>query len=686
MRAWRDGGRSRAAVALAASLCVLPSCRKAPLIDLGATFVLADASWFADEETLFLFYEVTAEQGLGEPSVVEVSYTTDHEELPWTVLSELPTVHPHVDVDCGARSLCGSASLRVATEPRDVRLRLRYHRDGEMAVEPRTTFNVVDSGPPHTHRSLVVYGVFDEANARVQWRSRHRFPTLRNQRATALGLRRHFVVREPRFGNGVPSPPANPYAYGVPCPQSFVAAGLGEVHTQARAVFHPDPLPLGASGSPGICADATVTDATGTFTATAWARKNPEVRPAFPLLRSPVRNARAVPFFLGPCDRTISEKHEAMQRQRLQLGNLPTTCTDDWQQPGFVDGLVATFRDAVEAERPTGRDMVLVVAVHQDDAGISEAVEDALAAVVPDERHRGTPRLAGAFVLDSTIRGLSLPELEPVTLWCPSTLPLGNEPPDASQRSCAVAPDNPQLDLGPFSFGMLPILPSRDQYLDFIDEYSVPQAGLVEGLAYRVPEFTPTTEHVDLGDFGVVTFLNHEAISADGDDAFSWCVGEDTPPVVFRSPFLREAAGAEGCDAPGVPEEACAGVLPLDWLPDWHDAVGEGTYELGVFWEFPFLLRMDYRLVQAGSVSAFGLSVPFGIASSAESYYGSATWLQEELSLEDELLQCVRFCDHPTFDSAGVYHVTDPFRTTYAHTCYRPAYPAPGDSGFPRDP
>ena len=95
---------------------------------------------------------------------------------------------------------------------------------------------------------------------------------------------------------------------------------------------------------------------------------------------------------------------------------------------------------------------------------------------------------------------------------------------------------------------------------------------------------------------------------------------------------------------------------------------------------------MEYRAVLAGAINAFGFSVPFGIGNPEESYYGTEVWLDDEFSLDPTLSQCRRFCDFPTFDSAGVYHVSDPFRTTYAHACYVPAYPALGDSGFPLDP
>jgi hypothetical protein len=366
---------------------------------------------------------------------------------------------------------------------------------------------------------------------------------------------------------------------------------------------------------------------------------------------------------------------------------VPTTCTDDWQQPGFVGDLVTLFRDAVEAARPAGRDLVLVLGLHQDESGLSEVVEEALAQVVPGERERSSPRLAGAFVLDSTIRGLSDPDLAPVTLWCPSTIPL-NEIPDASARSCAVLPDLPDFVLGPFTFNTLPIMPSRDQYLDFIDTYSKRQAGKVEKLTFRAPEFAATVEHVSLGEFGVTTFLNDERIDAEPDDAFSWCVGEDPLPVVFSSRLLDTLAGNPyACEYLGLPEDECeAALMPLELLPEWHETFGETTYDLGIVWDFPYLLRLNYETVGAGAVSALGFSVPFGFADPATSYYGTELWTLQELDLSELLTQCKRFCAHPTFDSAGVYHPSDRFRTTYLNTCYLPAYPELGDSGFPLDP
>lgn len=666
-----------------------PSCGKVPLYDIEPQFFLSQATWFDDEDTLFVFYEVTAEQGLSDASAIELSWASDNERVDWTPVSALDMVHTHLLVDCGEDTLCGSASVHVDSEPRRVGVRMRYHPDGDLADESDPIVNVVVPGQPH-HRSLVVYGVFDETNTHVQWRSRHQFPALRNEEVEALGLRRSFLIDDQSHGTEDDLVPRdNPYGYGVDCPPDFGEMDLSQTGTFERAVFHPEELPIEAEASATVCAEATVTDANGTFTTTAIARKNPEVRPAFPVLRSPVYEAEPVPFFLGPCERTISDPHEDMQRQRLQLQGVKTTCTDDWQRPEFVDDLVRAFRETIEAQRVYGDDMVLVIAIHQDDAAVSAKVEEALAAVVLPERHKSSPRVAGAFVLDSTSRGLGLAELEPVTLWCPSTL---SDPSSGVAAPCATPPtDSLDLELGPISLGALPILPGREEFLDFIDAYGEDQAGSVQSLSFRTPEFSTTADHQDIGDYGVATFLDDELIDTHPEHSFSYCADSTAQIVVFRSDLtLTYQISEETCRESGLDPDLCVlieyGMLPLEFLPQWHHMLGEDQYELGLLWEFPFLLQMQYQLVQAGSVSVVGLSVPFGVATSAEAYYGSVVWSQEQFDLEEALTQCTRWCDHPTFDGAGVYQVQDLFELAYQSTCYTPDFPAPGDDGFPRDP
>ena len=662
-------------VGLAIGICLgAGSACKVPLLDINAGFVTADASWFANEETLFVFYELGADQGLGDDSVLEIRYTTDDGTVGWTSLAELPAVHTHLSIDCGFESRCGSRSLHVPREPRQVGLRLRYHREGEISLEANTLLNIVGSGPAHSHRSLLVYGVFDESNRAIQWRSRHRFPTIRNEEAERLGLRRRFTIEAQRFGDDDLGTPDNPYAYGVECPPQFAGLELATVETDERAVFNVRDLPSAASSAAMVCADATAIDATGPFTTRAVAQKNPEVRPAFPVLRSPVRDATPIKYLLSVCERSISSDHLAMQRQRLFLDGVSPVCVDNWMNGTLADELAARFREDIERVRADGHDMVLSIAIHHDTPGLGAVLEEVLSTVLATDRDRTTPRVAGAFLLDSYGYHIDRDDLRRTAIWCPARLPDLDELEDVGSDAslvCAIVIDNPSLSLGPFDFGTLPIFPSRSMYLDFIDQYSDDQAGNMKSLAFRVPELPASANHVRLGDYGVATFLNGEVITADADDAFSFCNTDEYAGFVFRS-----------ADTPEL--------MPVDTLPEWHEMARSGmaqqTYELGIVWDFPFLLHIEYEIVLAGSVSAFSASLPFGIGVDAEEFLGSDLWTTEEFPLAETLTQCRRFCDHPTFDSAGVYQVTQSFRAAYLAACYAPKYPRRSDSGFPHDP
>jgi hypothetical protein len=663
----------------------LAACDKVPLVDIEAGFSLADAVWFEDEQTLFIFYRAEAQQGIEPVSLMELSYRTDSEAMAWTPLSAITPVHTHEPVDCGPRTRCGSWSLKVSQVPRAVGVRLRYHPKGSLSLTALTNQTVVASGPAHTSRSLLVYGVFDEQNLHVQWRARHQFPNLRNQQVQELGLRRLFTITDPSTGDVAPPGEDNPYWYAVPdCPGR--ALGWQPRSTTDRAVFENREVPVSASNDSTVCATSTVTDALGTFAAVAVARKNPQVRPAFPLLRTPVKPVTPVSFMLRTCNRTISTEHFSMQEQRLLLNGAPTICLDDWKQAGFATTLANKLQTAIDLGRAQGRDLVLSLALHHDDTSgqLAEVVSNALATVLVPERDRSTPRAVGALVFDSYGRTVKRAELKPLVLWCPALVAIDLDSiPASSERACPLLPDFPDLELGPFKFSALPILPTRDQYLTFIGKYGVGQAGQMTTLAFVAPERTALSENVPLGEFGVVTFFNNELITPAPTDAFSFCAQD--PEREPNSRFIQNVVfHLEGDLTP----------LPLTQLPALHRVSPQAAYWLGLGWDSPFLLKLKYEAVLAGQLNAFSLSVPFGIKRVDDDSYGSELWTQGEFDLSRALLQCTRFCDFPTFnpvsgendDERSVYEVRAPFRTTYESTCYAPGFPRLGDEGFPIDP
>jgi hypothetical protein len=298
-------------------------------------------------------------------------------------------------------------------------------------------------------------------------------------------------------------------------------------------------------------------------------------------------------------------------------------------------------------------------------------VEQALEEVLPFEREKSSPRVSGALIFDSMGHEVETADLARMVLWCPPTTS-GNILDQISQdtpRNCPVQPDIPDIQLGPFRFSTLPILPTRAQYLDFINRYSDAQGGYMKSLTFLAPERTPLSDNFPAGDFGTATFFNNEVVTASPGDVFSYCQPQDkrASAIVFRT-------------GPGLPPQ------PLANLPDLHDSAPQSSYALGVFWEFPYLLRLQYEVIVAGAATAYALTVPFGIAAPNTNYWGTQLWAQGEFDLSQTLLKCTQFCGHPTFDSAGVYNVGQSFHDAYRTQCYRPKYPAPGDGGFPLDP
>lgn len=674
----------------------LAACEKVPVFDIFAQFTISDAAWFEEEQTLFVFYSVEAEQGLGPDSVIELTYRTDTTLQDWTDVGPLPRVHTHLPVDCGEKARCGSLSLHVPLVPREVGIRLRYHREGEVVLGSTTNFNVIATGPAHSHRSLLVYGVFDGSNTQVQWRARHQFPTLRNEEVQRLGLRRTFSVDRRAHGALSVGLEGNPYGYGVTgsdCPATMTPLPPVRVETQNRAIFEPLALPLETSPSPVVCGVSTVSHATGTFQTVALARKNPEVRDAFPLLRSPVTENVQLAFLLAPCNREISPGHEALQRQRLLLEGAEEICLDDWQSPTFPNALATVLQQRIDTVRAQGRDMVLKLAVHHDvqNGQLSLAVERALGIVLPPERDKSSPRVSGAFVFDSFGRAVSDPEVNALALWCPARFAVDDLDaiPEAEASICAIQPAFPDLALGPVRFNTLPILPTRAQYQTFVDKYGEGQAGRMLELKFLAPERTPLSENVPIGPFGTVTFFNNESFSAAPTDAFSFCERMNADGQVTTPPFFFRA------DPSMEP-------LPVSALPELHSQLPFPSYQLGLFWQFPFLTLLKYETFAAGAATAYDFTVPFGLAIPGSGAAGAGLWLQGEFQLAGVLDHCTRFCDHPTFDpgipegggpksisGAGVYNVLAPFREAYRALCYGPTYPDPAreiEEVFPRDP
>lgn len=648
---------------------------RVPLTDVGAAFTIADLTWVGSEQTLFVFYRVDALQGLSEASQLELAFTTDEHVQEFAPLASFAQIHPHVAVSCGPATLCGSASIRVEQPPRQAGLRLRYHKEGEMTLDAEPALHVLEL-PERYRGSALVYGVLTEDNTRIQWRLRHQFPALRNEEVEALGLRRAFRVSDAAHGSLDPArvegfiAGGNPYGFGSSdCPGVSQPLDWQPVLTEERAIFQPEELPRAASTSAHVCATAELIDANGTFTAVAIAQKNPEVRPAFPALRTPARIATPLRFLLQTCDAIISEEHRQMQMQRLFLSDADAICLDDIAPARLTDELVRALQTRVDGARAGGEDMILMIALQRPDDATSLAgsLEQALIRLAAAEENKSSPRAVGAFVFDSAGRRSVPRRLARFALWCPSSSASDDlDAPDLAARDCALAPEQ-ELVLGPLRLEGLPILPTRRQYDTFLGRYGEARAGRVRELTVRAPTRTPTSTLVDVEGFGVATFFDEERLSTPPGSAFSFCANGEPTVVVFRA--------SERPD-----------VRALFELPDAHNRSAASSYELGVLWDMPWYLHLKYEAFLTAAATIVGVTIPFGPAVPGEQYLGGEQWTRDSFDLSQTLLLCSRFCEHPTFDSAGIYNVLNAFRTTFANFCYAPQFPKPGDGGFPHDP
>lgn len=657
------------------------TCAKVPLHHSEPLFQLAEGSWFADEQTLFVFYELSIAKGHSPLSQVEVRWTTDSGTEPWKPLSAIENVHPHVEASCSPGiTHCGSVSPRVQLRPRDLELRFRYHPAGALTEDTIPALNLVDGGAGSPSRSAHIYGVFDSQNRFIQWRSRHNIPGLRNNQVTALGLRRWFRVTDFHIGDwpsALPNPANiavgnNPYLYGsLPSCDSLATPWATEstVETTARASFLSDRLPDSVAAAPMVCGAAEVIDGKGLYTAAAIARKNPDVEAPLTELRTPIAQAIPLCSVLKSCAAPANSVHLAMQQQRLLCTNLTEICLENLAGLGDQTGLEQIFLSQASGSRTPGQDSLFTVIVHHDDATgvLQNSVEKALGQVLTLERDRTTPRVVGAFVFDSWPHRMTDDEALLSTLWCPAPTLGEDDLPDLSSDTCRVVPDL-GIQLGPLSLRVLPILPTRDAYTTFLRTRSDSDTGRMTALNFLAPLRTPLSLNAYEADGSVSTFFNSDTIPLTAGQVLSYCpMANEGWPFVFRTASESTTRSLHSL---------AAATLETDEV-----------VELGLRWPFPYFVRLTYQVTLSGAVTAFSASIPFRQSAANSTEAGIELWSRASFPLAPLLKRCTRFCAHPTFNATGAYEVRRLFTTSYRGDCYQPSFPNPAaPEEFPYDP
>lgn len=428
------------------TLVSLMSCSKVPLKRYFPETRVAVSSWFAREQTLFLFWDLSIDEGFADDAVVEISVRTENGETGFRDVQSFPSVHRHSRVKCGSKALCGSQSVAFADRVLSAEMRVRFKRDGRLSDEIPLVHQSIESGQTAQTLSAALYGVFDQANEVIQWRLRHQIPGLPNAEVRRLGLNRRFKLVPKRYGERLASERqnraipdglgnVNPYAFGfdetAACPAGYAAewAGALPVETEAPARWSDEPVPAEGRTAAVVCAEGQLEAASGEIPVHALALRNPETETAYGQLATSVRPARLLKFLLAPCGRTISEDHLNMQAQRLLMDRTVDVCLERTSQDVMQTRMASAFAAALDAERVSGEDMALLIAFHHDDPsgdGVwHRALKGALESTLEYEQSKSSPRGVGAYVFDSLAAGELPQALSRQVLWCPSVPPPG---------------------------------------------------------------------------------------------------------------------------------------------------------------------------------------------------------------------------------------------------------------------
>jgi hypothetical protein len=161
--------------------------------------------------------------------------------------------------------------------------------------------------------------------------------------------------------------------------------------------------------------------------------------------------------------------------------------------------------------------------------------------VVPDERDRTSPRLAGAFVLDSDIRGLTLDELAPVTLWCPSTEPAdASGIPDASAALVRRQPGQPGLLPRAVHVRRAPRSFRRESSTSTSSTPTRRAGGQGDVALVPTPEFATTADHVLLDGYGTGHVPERRDHHRRQRRRVFYCVSASFDPFVFRTDAMKD--------------------------------------------------------------------------------------------------------------------------------------------------
>lgn len=662
----------------------LLGCHKVPLRENPGTFDVLAAHWFENEKTQYVFFSISGlrpdQAALTWPSRFELkSEALKPGEFVPLDLSK--GRHKHRLVSCGEGRVCGSFSYEAAVPSKDLAIRYFYHDQSQLHVEAAIPNSAHPAGDSAGSQSALVFGVFSEGNERVQVRVHDNFGTPNDEAVERFGLERVFEISNLRLADVTVeaqgqlrkrtgtdflfpadavvddrSTNGSSASLKVTSSEAWISERLSQEAEASAAVFR-----------------LRLVDRAGQSVREAWglARRNPVLQADSVSVRTPMREARKIPLVISYCpDREESSRQTSAlfldyQRFILGLHKAPIdVCFAVGEEERFARELegvmtrkIAEARVAARADGEGGRDFFFTVIVNHRLSPVivhfHREIVAQLAQFVRAERALVSPRLVGAFVYDSDAlesRGLqgSSAALQSSIVWCPRIdLSKGRDGGQSADVNCASYRAG-EVDLGPLNF-LIPMgpFPTLDTYVEYVQKHG--DKGLSKNPNFVVKAIQTNPNSVVLDD-ATHTFFDGERVTLLPGEGLRFCRDRD-PTAMLGSVSLKIRDRDTGAET--IADVSRAQIATLEGKKSLDVAVG-------IQWEFPFLGGLTFDTPVRGKV--FNL-IPIQTSIGNSQKVGDEKWSRETWPVGPILQKCVKYCDHPFFDEAGVYQLKQPWRT-----------------------
>lgn len=663
-------------------------CEKVPLRENPAQVNFVRSHWFENEKTQYLFFRIDglkpAQARMNWPSKIEIRSPGGLQGLKagsdgFAPLDFGKAVHRHRLVTCGERSLCGSYSFR-AEKPLSLSLRFRYHQDSELGVgsEVFPQSHSANGGP--SSQSALLYGVFNTDNSRVQIRVHDNFGDPDSLEVENFGMQRSFAIRDlrltslsnsllpatgPSTGNGLlfPARVCDSFLTSSDSTNLLKFEGL---EAWALPVFDPQDLR-------GIaCFRARNLDKSGNLLteSPALARRNPVLAPETLRIRPPLAETFQIGLTLAYCPGRpespslgvpdfLSYQRRALGLQKSEIDACFAIGEEDRFAQDLDRVITMKLREA-RLNNPSGADFFLKVILHHRLSPkikrFHEIIQEKLTERVRAESALISPRLVGGFVYDSQPMELRLSQAIPYVVWCPRASSSGDEVDAGCSPGWAG-----EIEATGIKINIpLGVFPSVDEFMDQYRRFG--DRGLSQNPKLQVLGVRTNVNSISDPNSGkLYTFFDGQRIHLKNQEQLRFCRENDTDHLL--SDLVFQSVTAHGSSA----------ALDLQQTQDLiRRRDGDLNLNLGLWWDSPFIGIMSYEVPLRGKIAGI---IGFSRNFDRNDKMGDPRWLNGTWNLTPLLQKCLRHCDHPYFDEAGVYQIQSSWLSTRKCVTPHPAEP-----------